>query len=151
MMFVGNITIDQSEASLQVKWSLSTNQRPVCRWWITLDQSKASIQVTWSLATNQRLERSEWKLVQVGIENQPRQPGGQPRTGKIAQLIEIKISILTFPVWGGSMARSGVPWNTERERGGIYWAYMTSRAGKVSVAPLRSERESRRCIKERAK
>ena len=29
---------------------------------------------------------------------------------------------------------------------------MTSRAGKVSVAPLRrSERESRRCIKERAK
>ena len=62
------ITLSQSEASIQVMWSVSTNQRPVSRSCdhsrpirgqypghvITLDQSEASIQVMWYLSTNQR-------------------------------------------------------------------------------------------------
>ena len=62
------ITLRHSEATIQVIWSLSVNQRPVTRsldhsqpirskcpgHMITLSQSEASIQVTWSLSTNQR-------------------------------------------------------------------------------------------------
>ena len=43
-MYSGHVTsIDQSEASIQVKWSLMG----------IIDQSVASIQVTWLLWTNQ--------------------------------------------------------------------------------------------------
>ena len=57
----------QSEASIQVMRSLSTNnQMPVHM--IILDQSDASIMVTWSLLTNQRrgMMSSLWIMINLG-------------------------------------------------------------------------------------
>ena len=62
------ITQDQWEASIQVTWSLSSNERPVFRsrdhsrpmrgkypgHLITIVQWEASIQITWSASTNER-------------------------------------------------------------------------------------------------
>ena len=53
--YPGNLIIlGQSEARIQVIWSLLTNERPIQVTWCTLEQSEAYIQVTWSLSANQR-------------------------------------------------------------------------------------------------
>ena len=71
------VRFDQSEASIQVTWSFSTNKRPVSRSLdhsrpirgqyqgqeIPLDQWEARFQVTWSLSITPHLSSSLTKLI----------------------------------------------------------------------------------------